>query len=116
MDGLDVVDDILHHGELHLVGHVLLGDRGVVEDPLVVEGFLGGHAVVGFVGKHTFDEDLGLTGDELPLWLGKGEFTRTDLVEDLSMVLAFEGRLATEEDEHDHATTPNITLLIVHSI
>ena len=95
---------------------MLLGDRRVLEYPLIVEGFLRAHTVLGLVSEHTLDQDLGLTRDELPLGLRKGKFARADLVEDLTMVLAFEGWLAAKKDEHDHTTTPNITFLIVHSI
>jgi len=66
---MHVINNVLHHGLLELVRDMLLRDCSVFEDPLIIQSLISTDALVGIVGKHLLDEDLGLTGYHLPLRL-----------------------------------------------
>ena len=66
---MHVINDILHDGLLELVRDMLLRDCCVFEDPLIIKSLVGAYSLIGVVGEHLLNEDLGLTGYHLPLRL-----------------------------------------------
>jgi hypothetical protein len=66
---MHVVNDVLHHRLLELVRDMLLRNRSVFEDPLIIQSLIGTYALIGVVGQHLLNENLGLTGHHLPLRL-----------------------------------------------
>ena len=66
---MHVVNDVLHHRLLELVRDMLLRNRSVFEDPLIIQSLIGTYALIGVVGQHLLNQDLGLTGHHLPLRL-----------------------------------------------
>ena len=116
INSMNVLDDVLHHRLLELVGHMLLSDGSILKDPLIIQGLLCTDAFVRVVSQHLFNHHLGFPGHHNPFGLGKLEFASTDLIENLSMVFALKGWLPAQQDVHNDAAAPNITLFIIHPI
>jgi hypothetical protein len=66
---MHIINNVLHHWLLELIRDMLLSDCSVFEDPLIIQSLIGTYALVGVIGEHLLDEDLGLTGYHLPLRL-----------------------------------------------
>ncbi|GBE59071.1 peptidyl-prolyl cis-trans isomerase, putative [Babesia ovata] len=86
---------------------------GVVKDPLVVERGLGREPVPGVVGEAPRDKVDGTLGDLLPVVRDEVDDAALNVVENGGVVIAVEGRIAHQHDEHDHAGAPHVAALVV---
>ena len=87
-------------------------DRAL-SDPRVLEGFLSARSLLRVVGEELSDKVLGLISDAAPARILEGEFSDSDLLHDLLIALAIEGRHSREDDEEDDSAGPDIALFII---
>lgn len=80
--------------------------------PRVLESFSSSQTHV-LLAEHVKDEILSLGGHLIPHVALKLKLTLPDLLDNLLISLAIEGRLTAEEDVKDDTNTPDVTLLRV---
>ena len=95
-------------------GSLLGQDPGSLlgQDPGVLEDLLGAVPLEGVHHEAPGDELLGGVGDVVPVGAVELEEPGQDLVEELLLVVgaAGEGRVAAEQDVHDHTDRPHVHL------
>eukprot|EP00353_Schmidingerella_taraikaensis_P006483 CAMPEP_0185583886 /NCGR_PEP_ID=MMETSP0434-20130131/28483_1 /TAXON_ID=626734 ORGANISM="Favella taraikaensis, Strain Fe Narragansett Bay" /NCGR_SAMPLE_ID=MMETSP0434 /ASSEMBLY_ACC=CAM_ASM_000379 /LENGTH=122 /DNA_ID=CAMNT_0028203289 /DNA_START=738 /DNA_END=1106 /DNA_ORIENTATION=- len=82
-------------------------------EPGVAEAVLSRDALGGVLMKHARNQILGRLRHAIPVCGVEGKLLLDDVAEDLFVVVAFEGRVAAQEDEEDDAEGPHIALLVV---
>lgn len=82
-------------------------------EPRVVLTLLGGYSTFGVLVKHFSYKIFGFITDVFPVVGVETELLLHDVPEDLLIVVAFEGRIAAQENKQNDSQTPNIAGLIV---
>jgi hypothetical protein len=90
---------------------LLRGGLGA-DDPGVLQDLRGVEALLGVLDEQVLHEVLGLVRDGVPA-LAKLVLARHDLLEQRGVVVGVEGRVAHQQDVHNHTDAPHVHGLVV---